>query len=642
MHRTNTALILATSALTIAISGCGGSSETPESPPPAAIGDLKRVASAQELEDSIKEGFSTLVPAVTDVASVTTSTAEFSGTYAQEASVDEADSARYDGDFLYVAPARFYRCCFLAAVGTTTDTPSPDPIRSIRILETDADTADATLAGSIALEDDVSVQGMFVDGDQLFALTGTAYFGQFGGFFSDISIWAPERIGYRVYDVSDKAAPTQQVDVQMDGVLVDSRRIGDTVYIVSRHSPSVAGLNYAATTSAELAQNEALLAALTLDDLLPKVSIDGVESVLVDPANCFVATNDDGGFPVITSVTQVPMDNPSALVTTCYNEPVHGAYLTRNSLYLTALEYSSETDQPMTSVHKFGLDSATPDYRGSIDVPGHVWRGGQADFRLSEHNGDLRMLTETFTSDADDRVDQNLYVLRESANAPALTVVGELPNAERPQEIGKPNEALYGVRFLGDRAYAVTFERIDPLYALDLSDPTDPQIAGELTVTGFSDFLHPVSDELLLGLGTGDDGGVKVELFDVSVITQPLSRGAISFGAGSWSEATFNRHAFTYLAGAMDRLTIPVTRYEDADPYGFYVTGLQMLQVRDKDMPNMATLESVGEMSPEQTPNVSYVDRNRSYLNGDALFYIRDNEVFGALWQTPDAVNGPF
>ena len=67
-----------------------------------------------------------------------------------------------------------------------------------------------------------------------------------------------------------------------------------------------------------------------------------------------------------------------------------------------------------------------------------------------------------------------------------------MPNDSRPEEIGKPNERLYGVRFLGDTAYAVTFERIDPLYAIDLSNPLDPFIAGELEVTGFSDFLHPM------------------------------------------------------------------------------------------------------------------------------------------------------
>ena len=74
----------------------------------------------------------------------------------------------------------------------------------------------------------------------------------------------------------------------------------------------------------------------------------------------------------------------------------------------------------------------------------------------------------------EDRVDHKLYILRESTTRPELDIVSELPNENRPEEIGKPNEALYGVRFLSDRAYAVTFEQIDPLYVIDLLDPTRP------------------------------------------------------------------------------------------------------------------------------------------------------------------------
>ena len=158
------------------------------------------------------------------------------------------------------------------------------------------------------------------------------------------------------------------------------------------------------------------------------------------------------------------------------------------------------TSHAFTSLHWSGRRLTN---RGSADIEGAVWRGGQADFRMSESAGDLRLLASQFDWTSDDFVDHQLYVLRESATLPELEIVSTLPNNSRPEEIGKPNEALFGVRFLGDTAYAVTFERIDPLYAIDLSDPADPFIAGELEVAGFSEFLHPVSDDLLLGLGRG-------------------------------------------------------------------------------------------------------------------------------------------
>jgi len=286
-------------------------------------------------------------------------------------------------------------------------------------------------------------------------------------------------------------------------------------------------------------------------------------------------------------------------------------------------------------------------YRGSVDIEGQVWRGGQADFRMSEHNGDLRVVASLFDGNSEDFVDHKLYVLRESTAQRKLTVVSELPNENRPEEIGKPNEALYGVRFLPDRAYIVTFERIDPLYAIDLSDPADPFIAGELFVTGFSDFLHPVNDDLLLGLGTGANGGVKLELFDVSNIAQPLSRGSVTLGGrGSWSEATYDRHAFTYQSdvNGIDRFTIPAQLYDSDGSFGFFESGLYLFEIRDKDMPAIAALNSVGSIVPDaggfEIPFIA--SRNRAFIHNDTVFYIRDESVWAAFWHTPSVVNGPF
>ena len=118
--------------------------------------------------------------------------------------------------------------------------------------------------------------------------------------------------------------------------------------------------------------------------------------------------------------------------------------------------------------------------------------------------------------------------------------------------------------------YLVTFERIDPLYVLDLSTPSDPIIAGELEVTGFSDFLHPINDQLLMGLGEDENGFTKLELFNVETINSPyslgtvipgLEDGTISLDSLNWSysEARYNRHAFTYqvISDNQDRFLVP-------------------------------------------------------------------------------------
>lgn len=648
MNRLLSVIMLVVSAGLITACGGGGSTGGGITPPPAVQGLLKQVSNPSELEQSIKSGFSVMqspqLMADAQVALAAAASGNFTGTYTQEAHVDEFDSVRYDGSHLYVAPRRYYYCCFIAANAVTNNTP---PERSIRILATDPANDTASLASTIPLEDGVSVQGMYVADDRMFALTGTSVYGHFGGMWADVAIWAPEKLGYRIYDVAEPTSPQLEIVATIDGVFVESRRIGDTVYIVSRYTPWIDGLDYNVTTPEQQANNEGVLASVPLDDLLPKITVNGVSSTLVAPDRCYIASSDTAaGYPVITSITAVPIDNPTAFSTTCYNQDAYGAYVSENAIYFTQFQPSTADNRYNTRIHKFALFNTAVNYRGSAEIEGQVWRGGQADFRMSEYAGDLRILASQFDWTDEDRVDHKLYILRESTTRPELDIISELPNESRPEEIGKPNEVLYGVRFLGDRAYAVTFEQIDPLYVIDLLDPRDPLIAGELTVTGFSDFLHPVNDGLLLGLGAGDDGGIKLELFDVSNITQPLSRGSATLGGpGSYSEARYDRHAFTYQSdvNGVDRFTIPAEIYATEGTYQFVESGLFLFEIRDKDMPALSSLNSIGSIVPPRPGiEIPYVSRSRAFIHNDTVYYIRDETVWAASWNSPTIVNGPF
>jgi len=640
-------ILLASLGVSIGACGGGGPAGIFEPIPPVQ-GLLRPVSNPAELEQSIKSGFSVIqspqLVADAQFAAAAAASGNFTGTYTQEARVDEFDSVRYDGSHLYVAPRRYYYCCYIAADATAIGTP---PERSVRILETDPANGSATLTSTIALEDGVSVQGMYVTDNRMFALTGTSIYGHFGGMWSDVAIWAPEKLGYRIYDLTDPASPQLEIDATIDGVFVESRRIGDTVYIVSRYAPWIEGLDYYVTTPEQQASNQAILDGVSLDDLLPKISVNGVTRTLVAPDRCYIDSSDTAaGYPVLTSITAVPIDNPTAFSTTCYTQDTYGVYVSENAIYFTQFQPSAADNRNNTRIHKFALFNTAVDYRGSADIAGQVWRGGQADFRMSEYAGDLRVLASEWDWTNEDRVDHNLYILRESTTRPELDVVSKLPNENRPEEIGKPNEALFGVRFLGDRAYAVTFEQIDPLYVIDLVDPRDPFIAGALTVTGFSDFLHPVNDDLLLGLGVGGNGGVKLELFDVSNIAQPLSRGSTTLGGrGSYSEARYDRHAFTYQfdVNGIDRFTIPAEVYASDGSYRFVESGLFLFEIRDKDMPALASLNSVGSIVPPRAGiEIPYVNRSRAFIHDDTVYYIRDETVWAASWNSPTIVNGPF
>jgi hypothetical protein len=115
-------------------------------------------------------------------------------------------------------------------------------------------------------------------------------------------------------------------------------------------------------------------------------------------------------------------------------------------------------------------------------------------------------------------------------------------------------EQIYAVRFLGDVGYVVTFEQTDPLYTLDLSDPADPRVVGELKIPGYSAYLHPLGDGLLLGVGQDatDEGvrlGAQVSLFDVSDPANPERIDTFALGDGT-SEVEWDHHAFLWWADA--------------------------------------------------------------------------------------------
>ncbi len=649
-----TAILLGLAFLVIAGCGSGSNPDSGNNPPPVQ-GLLSKVSDPAVLEASLKNGLTQQATAehlaAVDAVASAAGAGNYTGTYTQDLNVDELDTVRYDGAHLFVAPRRFIHCCFLAETDAPAVASPPEPERSIRILATDPASGSAALAGTIPLEDGVSVQGMYTAGDKLFALTGTTIYGNYGDTWADIAIWAPEKLGFRIFDVSDATNPTLEIDAAIEGVFVDSRRIGNTVYVISRYTPYVEGLHYLVTDAVQQAENEALLAGVTLNELLPKITINGVTRSLVAPQNCYVTTAEEPSYAVITSLTAIPIDDPANFTTACYNEDAYGAYISENALYFTEHRFNEALTNDVTRIHKFLLTGTNVNYRGSADIRGLVWLGGQADFRMNEYNGDLRVVSSQWHWNNQDRVDHMLYVLRESATRPDLEIVSTLPNDQRPEEIGKPNESLYGVRFLGDVAYAVTFEQIDPLYAIDLSDPADPFIAGELEVTGFSDFLHPVGDDLLLGIGRdapgGIPGGIKVELFDVSNLAQPLSRGsAVIGGRGSYSEALYDRHAFTYQAdvNGVDRFTIPAQVYSEDGSWQYLGAALYLFEIRDKAMPALTSMNRVGEIEPPSpdpsTPD--WVERSRAYIHDDTVFYVRDENVWSAFWYSPGVVNGPF
>lgn len=200
-------------------------------------------------------------------------------------------------------------------------------------------------------------------------------------------------------------------------------------------------------------------------------------------------------------------------------------------------EPDEQPGPPPTLIHQFDLgDGTDATYVASGAVEGRLLN----QFAMSEHDGDLRVATTTDDWGFGEQQDSTVYVLRPNGD--------ELQQISAIGGLGK-GEQIYAVRFIGDVGYVVTFRQIDPLYVLDLSDPANPVLEGELKIPGYSAYLHPVGDGLLLGVGQdateqGRTTGTQLSLFDVSDPTDPQRISTLPIGGQS--EVEWDHKAFLF------------------------------------------------------------------------------------------------
>lgn len=568
----------------------------------------------------------------------------FSSTYTLEASVDEYDMVKYNGSTLAIAPTRS-GCCFIAepvAAEAALPPPGQPPLPQIELFLTDPISGTASLQSVIDLDEGVNAEGMYLSETGLQVLLSTAWWGVYGDRFTTPDGWLDEQVSLKSFDLTDPENAALTSELSIEGALVTSRRTGDEIHIISRHAPNIEGLVTYPQTEEEVANNQAILAEASDEDVLPEIRINGE---LVSPLTLDGCYRLDPEHPLavpapgdstITTMLTLSANSGEILRSACTSEPVTGVYMGETYVALTHVRWDLE--EGGTMVHLLDRDSF--DYMGSEKVEGDLYSGGNADFRISESSGALRLVTTQWTGDPEDSFRHRLYVVSPEADAPELEVLGVLGD-DPEARIGKPNEDLYGVRFMGDRAYMVTFERIDPLYVIDLSVPSAPAIVGELEVPGFSDLLHEVSDDLLLGLGSSERRFPKLELYNVSDVSRPISQGLIELGAHldwGYSPAQYNRYAFTYLAGdTVDRLTVPYAAGGVEDGICcIQVDRVALFEITDKASPAQAAISAIGEVT--LTPG-SVDGDTRVVLDSDALYVISRTDLLGGFWSNPEAVS---
>jgi inhibitor of cysteine peptidase len=434
----------------------------------------------------------------------------YSTTNIQVAGVDEADIVKNDGEYIYVASNDY-----------------SGVQNYVYILK--ADPQDPRVIARITLDNNTYLAGMYLsqDSNKLIVIGSEYQVYAMGA----LSAGAEAMIyPYRsevetflnVYDVSDKVHPVLARNFTLSGSYFNSRMIGDYVYAVVSQPAYILENNvlplprvYADTAVAEV----------------PPSKIYYSDTAKYDAANnyftytTFIGLNVKDSRQELTNMT-VLMGGASTM------------YVSLSNIYVTYPTWSENGEY--TSIYRISVNKDSLAFEAKGSVPGYVLN----QYSMDEYNGNFRLATTSFK----DTTMNGVYVLNSN-----LTEAGEvrLENAEI-------RETIQSVRFMGDKAYVVTFEQKDPFFVLDMSNPSAPKVAGKLEIQGFSSYLHPYDENHIIGLGT-ENGSVKLSLFDVTNVNSPIEIAKYNVQADySSSDAQYEPKAFLF-DKTKQLLVIPVS-----------------------------------------------------------------------------------
>lgn len=432
---------------------------------------------------------------------------------------------------------------------------------------------------------------------------------------------AETRTTYLLVELSGTPRVTETF--RPSGSHLDARMVGSTVRLVVSNRPRIE-FPYTGTPRQRLERNRAAVRDAPLSAWLPSydVTIDGRTTTATVPCRQVRHPADYTGASLLTVYTLDlgrGLGNPQPVSVAADGDTV---YATPDSLYVASNPdwYLPDTRRPKpTELHRFDIRTpGAPHYLGSGTVPGRLLN----QYSLSDHDGYLRIAVTT-AFDGKSASESAVYVL----DADTLTTVGHVDG------LGK-GERIYAVRFLGDLGYVVTFRQVDPLYVIDLRHPARPRVAGELKITGYSDYLHPVGDGRLLGVGqaataAGSTTGLQASLFDVSAPNAPRKLAGV-VRPGAWSGVGADPHGFLYWP-ADGLAVIPMTSWQEPGSSSALV-----LRVTDNG------LDAIGRIRPDGASDPwNYVAGvERTLVIGDHLWTLfgsgirvsRSDTLASAAW----------
>jgi inhibitor of cysteine peptidase len=391
--------------------------------------------------------------------------------------------------------------------------------------------------------------GIFVDGDRL-AVLGSQYISSYWGYYR--SLCENTETFVNVYDISNKTNPALLKDFTMSGSYVNSRMIDEYVYFVVSQQAYI--------------ENDTVI--------LPKVhSNEGIKQVSASGIQYF---NTSDSYYMFTTIVAMNVQNVAEQTTnkTILLGGTSCMYVSLNNIYITFPNSES------TLIYRIHIENDKIEPMANGQVPGYVLN----QFSMDEHEGYLRIATTTghIARILEQTTSKNhVYVLDMN-----LDVIGKLEDLA-------PGEKIHSARFMGERCYLVTFQKIDPLFVINLTEPANPTVLGKLKIPGYSDYLHPYDENHIIGVGKetveAEEGdfawyqGLKISLFDVTNVSDPKQIANYTIGDRGTDSPILRDHKAFLFDKSRNLLVIPVqvseideTKYPEGVPS--YVSGTPVWQ----------------------------------------------------------------
>lgn len=488
--------------------------------------------------------------------------ADHSGTNLRDKAVDEQDIVKTDGKYIYYLPA-----------GGTT-------IYIVRAKGGNMTKVSEIRKGETGSKYNRYFSGMFLRGDRL-VVTGEEYFETPEGNLDNFT-------SVNIYDISDRSVPKEIQSYRFKGWASSSRMIGGKLVIVTN-----TGFNLYS-----FSKNDR-------DTFIPCYYC-GSDVNYVDPGDIILPENTtpDCFINVYTlNIDAGDQPEPEAVSLMADGAEI---YCTESTLYVYCQSWFrqneySESDK--TEIISFDISGDKARYLAKGTVDGTLDDSFAIDafggylrvaVTVNEYGGAFNRYCRVFVLDAD------------------LNVVGSTDKLAE-------NESVRSVRFIGNTAYVVTFLNTDPLFVIDLSDPTSPAVVGEVKLPGFSSYLHPVGEGLLMGVGsggteTGLDGSAKLSLFDVRDPEDPKEIGNLIF-----KESYFNTDYKAFVDMKDGSYLVPITEY--ANDYNDFAVSLLRIAVKN-DALELSTRYLVNENK------YNYGDEPRGLFIGDTVYAAAGTETW--------------